>query len=66
MMKLFELIERKKTTRNVKKKDKDVNDGSNAQNLVAKHSRTFNKAATHRDRKNDYQRKSKHSKNTDY
>lgn len=29
-------------------------------NLVAKHARKFNKAAVHRDRKNDYQRKAKH------
>ena len=33
-------------------------------NLVAKHARKFNKAATHRDRKNDYSRKTKH-KNRD-
>lgn len=31
-------------------------------NLVAKHARKFNKAAVHRDRKNDYKRKPKHSK----
>jgi predicted nucleic acid-binding protein len=29
-------------------------------NLVAKHARKYNKAAVHRDRKNDYQRKPKH------
>lgn len=29
-------------------------------NLVAKHARTFNKAAVHADRKNDYKRKPKH------
>lgn len=34
-------------------------------NLVAKHARTFNKAAVHRDRKNDYSRKPKHSKRED-
>ena len=33
-------------------------------NLVAKHARKFNKAATHRDKKNDYSRKTKH-KNRD-
>ena len=33
-------------------------------NLVAKHASKFNKAATHRDRKNDYSRKTKH-KNRD-
>jgi hypothetical protein len=33
-------------------------------NLVAKHARKFNKAAVHRDRKNDYSRKTKH-KNRD-
>ena len=30
-------------------------------NPVAKHARTFNKAAVYRDRKNDYKRKPKHS-----
>ena len=30
-------------------------------NPVAKHSNKFNKPQTHRDRKNDYKRKSKHS-----
>ena len=35
-------------------------------NLVAKHAHNFNKAATHRDRKNDYSRKTKHkNQNTD-
>jgi hypothetical protein len=29
-------------------------------NLVAKHARTFNKAAVHADRKNDYKRRKKH------
>lgn len=29
-------------------------------NLVAKHAHAFNKATTHRDRKNDYRRKEKH------
>jgi hypothetical protein len=29
-------------------------------NLVAKHARTFNKAAVHADRKKDYKRKAKH------
>ena len=29
-------------------------------NPVAKHAHKFNKAATHKDRKNDYQRKPKH------
>lgn len=31
----------------------------NNRNFIAKHSRTFNKAKTHRDRKNDYTRKGK-------
>lgn len=31
-------------------------------NPVAKHANQFNKAATHRDRKNDYKRKAKHKK----
>jgi hypothetical protein len=31
-------------------------------NPVAKHANKFNKAATHRDRKNDYKRKAKHNK----
>ena len=31
-------------------------------NPVAKHAHKFNKCATHRDRKNDYKRKVKHSK----
>jgi hypothetical protein len=31
-------------------------------NPVAKHANKFNKAATHRDRKNDYKRKQKHKK----
>lgn len=30
-------------------------------NLVAKHSPEFTKSATHRDRKNDYRRKAKHT-----
>lgn len=30
------------------------------QNPVAKHAHKFNKAATHKDRKNDYNRKPKH------
>jgi hypothetical protein len=34
-------------------------------NLVAKHARTFNRAATHRDRKNDFRRKAKHPKRED-
>lgn len=33
-------------------------------NMVAKHAHKFNKAATHRDKKNDYSRKTKH-KNRD-
>ncbi len=36
----------------------------NQNNLVAKHARKFNKAVVHRDRKNDYRRKTKH-KNRD-
>jgi hypothetical protein len=31
-----------------------------AQNLVAKHARTFNKSTVMRDKKKDYQRKAKH------
>lgn len=31
-----------------------------AQNLVAKHARTFNRATVQRDRKKDYQRQPKH------
>lgn len=31
-----------------------------ANNLVAKHARSFNRASVQRDRKNDYQRKQKH------
>jgi len=31
-------------------------------NMVAKHAHKFNKAATHRDKKNDYSRKTKHKK----
>lgn len=34
-------------------------------NLVAKHSNKFNKCAVHRDRKNDYKRKAKHSKRSE-
>lgn len=34
-------------------------------NPVAKHAHKFNKAATHRDRKNDYRRKAKHTKQED-
>jgi hypothetical protein len=34
-------------------------------NPVAKHARKFNKAAPHRDRKNDYTRKPKHKKKLD-
>ena len=34
-------------------------------NPVAKNARKFNKPATHRDRKNDYTRKKKHSKKVD-
>ena len=33
-----------------------------SRNLVAKHARKFNKSAVHRDKKNDYSRKEKHSK----
>lgn len=33
-------------------------------NPVAKHTNKFNKAAVHRDRKNDYKRKAKHTKHT--
>jgi len=33
-----------------------------ANNLVAKYAREVNKATTHRDRKNDYQRNVKHNK----
>jgi hypothetical protein len=32
------------------------------QNLVAKHARKYNKASVQRDRKNDYNRKTKHKK----
>lgn len=34
-------------------------------NPVAKHSKTFNKSAVHRDRKNDFCRKAKHPKRED-
>lgn len=34
-------------------------------NPVAKHAGTFNKAAVHADRKNDYRRKPKHPKSED-
>lgn len=39
-------------------KNKDKTPSVN--NLVAKHARTFNKAQTHRDKKNDYKRNEKH------
>ena len=60
-MRLLELLSEKRTKSSTKRKDKDARDGSAAQNLVAKNAREFNKAATHRDRKNDYKRKPKHS-----
>jgi hypothetical protein len=34
-----------------------------ANNLVAKHARSFNRAVVQKDRKNDYQRKPKHRNN---
>ena len=37
-----------------------------AQNLVAKHARTFNKSTVQRDRKNDYKRKEKHNNRNFY
>lgn len=36
-----------------------------ARNFVAKHSRTVNTARVHRDRKNDYSRKTKHRNRQD-
>lgn len=40
-----------------------INYGASAMNNpVAKNAHKFNKAATHRDRKNDYTRKEKHAK----
>ena len=66
IMKLYELAEKRKAAKTTKKRDKTARDGSNANNLVAKHAREFNKAATHRDRKNDYKRKSKHTQTSEY
>jgi hypothetical protein len=40
--------------------DPDHTKPYNQNNPVAKHARKFNKAAVHRDRKNDYSRKTKH------
>ena len=41
-------------------RDPDSTKPYNQNNPVAKHARKFNKAAVHRDRKNDYSRKTKH------
>lgn len=41
-------------------RDPDHTKPYNQNNPVAKHARKFNKAAVHRDRKNDYSRKTKH------
>ena len=42
------------------KPQKPGDTGPVTRNLVAKHARTFNKAQTHRDKKNDYKRNEKH------
>ena len=41
-------------------RDPDHTKPYNQNNPVAKHARTFNKAVVHRDRKNNYSRKTKH------
>lgn len=47
------------------KKRKDKRKAIMKRNPVAKNINKFNKAATHRDRKNDYNRKTKHRKQED-